>query len=274
MNESITRALSGIVYIALLLTATLLSKVSFVILFSLFMLIAIYEYCKLVKFNYIVPGIASLATLIPFVLSGDNKVASLIFTIFSVLLNSYLLLELFNKNSGLPKSAGSKAMRLAGYIIFPYILLIRLPFPDAFADRYHIYAPHLIISVFILIWLNDTFAYIVGKTIGRTKLFERVSPKKTIEGFIGGLLFTIAGAIILSCFYKLLTLSEWIITAAIVSVFGTLGDLVESKLKRNAGVKDSGNIMPGHGGILDRQDSVIFAIPFLFLFYQIISYVS
>jgi phosphatidate cytidylyltransferase len=115
--------------------------------------------------------------------------------------------------------------------------------------------------------------------MGKHKLFERISPKKTIEGFLGGMVFTLIGAYILSRFDVFLTpvfnsSLIWMGAAIILVVFGTLGDLVESKFKRNAGVKDSGNIMPGHGGILDRLDSIIFAIPFLFLFYQIINYVS
>jgi len=130
--------------------------------------------------------------------------------------------------------------------------------------------------MFILIWANDTFAYIVGKTIGKHKLFERISPKKTIEGFVGGMVFTVIGAYILgqSFYFTFLTPWQWMAFAAILVIFGTLGDLVESHLKRNAGVKDSGTIMPGHGGILDRLDSVLFAIPFLFLYYQILNYVS
>ncbi len=273
MNETVTRALSGAVYIIILITAILLSKISFVILFAVFMLIAIYEYCRLVKTGFIIPAIVSLAILIPFILSSNNEVATIIFIIISVAVNSYLLFKLFSMESQLPKTIMSKYLYLTGYVIFPFILIIKLPFLSACSGGY-VYASHLLISIFVLIWLNDTFAYIVGKSFGKHKLFERISPKKTIEGFIGGFIFALAGAYFISFYYKLLTPAQWLSTAAIVSVFGTLGDLVESKLKRNAGVKDSGNIMPGHGGILDRQDSIIFAIPFLFLLYQIIHYVS
>lgn len=274
MNETLVRTLSGIVYIILLIGATLLSRTSFVILFGIFMLIAITEYCRLIKQNYILPCIIATAILIIFVMQGNNNLLTNLFIGFSVCVNSFLLCGLFKKGVSAPDSGYLKTIKLTGYVIFPFLLLIRLPFLAACAGDYHIYAPHLIISIFILIWLNDTFAYIVGKTMGRHKLFERISPKKTIEGFAGGLVFTITGAYILSRYYSILPPFEWMVTAAILVVFGTLGDLVESKLKRNAGVKDSGNIMPGHGGILDRLDSIIFAIPFLFLYYQIISYVS
>lgn len=137
------------------------------------------------------------------------------------------------------------------------------------------YNPKILISILILIWANDTFAYLVGKNFGRNKLFPSVSPKKTIEGFVGGLIFTGISSILLSKFYiESNILYIWIVIAVIVSIFSTLGDLIQSKFKRVAGVKDSGKIMPGHGGILDRLDSIIFVIPFINLFYLILYYVS
>ena len=136
------------------------------------------------------------------------------------------------------------------------------------------FAKSLIIGIFILIWVNDSFAYLVGKSIGRNKLFPSVSPKKTIEGFVGGLLFALVAAYVLYCYSEELNLQQWLILAIVVVVTGSIGDLVESKFKRLAGVKDSGAILPGHGGLLDRLDSLIFAAPFAYLTLQIFHYVS
>ncbi len=166
----------------------------------------------------------------------------------------------------------SKYLCLFGYIILPFIFITKIPIGEQ--NKYN---PKIIISIFILIWTNDTFAYIVGKSIGKHKLLEKISPKKTIEGFIGGIIFTVLASYIIAKYYiqiKEVNTFIWIIIALIVSIFGTIGDLIESKFKRIAGVKDSGKIMPGHGGVLDRLDSIIFAAPIVYSFYQILYYVS
>jgi phosphatidate cytidylyltransferase len=148
------------------------------------------------------------------------------------------------------------------YIGVPFTLMVLIPFINH--DFQYIHST--ILGVFILVWINDTFAYVTGSLFGKHKLLERISPKKTIEGFIGGMFFAFVGAWLLSRFYPDLSLINWLVFAAIVSVFGVLGDLIESMFKRQAGVKDSGNLIPGHGGLLDRLDSVIFAAPFIFLY--------
>ena len=129
-----------------------------------------------------------------------------------------------------------------------------------------VYEQSVILTLIILIWVNDSFAFFVGKNLGKRKLFESVSPKKTVEGFFGGVLFSLITAFILSYFCDFLSLTNLIVISLIASILGTAGDLVESKFKRQANTKDSGNIMPGHGGILDRLDSLLFVAPFVYLY--------
>ena len=271
MNESITRALSGIVYIVLLLAATLYSPLSFALLFGAFLIIAVLEFSRLANLDKTVPlGMAVIGFLLFGIKVNNEFYGNLLLNSAALFISISLLIDLFKKGQLVPRDKTAKLARLTGYVIVPFILIIKLPFLT------NTFNPYIIIGMFILIWANDTFAYIVGKTIGKHKLFERISPKKTIEGFVGGMVFTVIGAYILgqSFYFTFLTPWQWMAFAAILVIFGTLGDLVESHLKRNAGVKDSGTIMPGHGGILDRLDSVLFAIPFLFLYYQILNYVS
>ncbi|HRP90774.1 MAG TPA: phosphatidate cytidylyltransferase [Edaphocola sp.] len=125
------------------------------------------------------------------------------------------------------------------------------------------------IALILMIWSNDSFAYIVGSFIGKTP-FSKISPKKTWEGTGGGALITIIGTIVWAQFspYKTIQTYDWVAMALFATVAGTVGDLLESKLKRMAGVKDSGNIMPGHGGALDRFDSLLLALPFAFCYFM------
>lgn len=268
MQESVTRTLSGVVYILLLLSATLYSQYSFSLLFGIFMLICVVEFCKLIHLKSSVPILLALASYIVFVFFNTvNTKTDMLLTLATVFVSVNLIIDLFVEKMRPKEDKISKYVKLFGYIILPFVLLMKIPFVDG------AFNPKIVIGIFILIWTNDTFAYIVGKSMGKHKLLERISPKKTIEGFVGGLVFTLIGSYILSCFFTFFSHSTWIITGVIVGLLGTVGDLIESKFKRSAGVKDSGKIMPGHGGILDRLDSVIFVVPFLYLFYQILNYV-
>lgn len=296
MNETLKRSISGAVYILLLLASILFSTESFFILFGLFLVIAIYEFCNLTQVSKTLPLIAGTLLYCTITLiSHYNKITTeTINQIFDtnieitiniqqlniVLLATTLVVSikciLFLFYDNIQKiSTSSKYLYLFGYIILPFVFITKISF--GIKD----YNPKIIIGLFLLIWTNDTFAYIVGKSIGKTKLFERISPKKTIEGFVGGILFAILAGYLISKYYikakpefSEQSILIWTSIATIVGVFGTIGDLIESKFKRIAGVKDSGNIMPGHGGVLDRLDSVIFVAPIIFLFYQILNYVS
>jgi phosphatidate cytidylyltransferase len=295
MNETLKRTISGAVYIALLLTSILFSTESFIILFGIFLIIATYEFCNLVGLNKIfsilfVTLFYSTVSLISFYkIETENYISKLlkeniiitvdIDRLFTVLLVITLIVSikcivfLFDDTQNI--SRASKYIYLVGYIMLPFLFITKISF--GIKD----YNPKIIIGLFVLIWTNDTFAYLVGKSIGKHKLFERISPKKTIEGFLGGVVFAAFAGFLISKLYiqpnpdfSNKSILIWTIIALIVSIFGTIGDLIESKFKRVAGVKDSGAIMPGHGGVLDRLDSVIFVAPIIFLFYQILYYVS
>ena len=262
MSENLTRASSGVVYIVLLIFCTLFSPITFHILFTVFMCLSIYEFSKMTNYKYYyLFAIGGILISVLFFIS-QLPPANLIYIAAGwVVFNVLSLFNLFKVKSS--HKYHKTYSHLFLYITLPFILLLSIP-NFITPAKYEI-----VLAIFIMIWSNDTFAYLVGKSIGKHKLLERVSPKKTIEGFIGGMVFTIIASIIISQFYTFFNVTLWIITAIIISLFGTLGDLVESKFKREAGVKDSGNIMPGHGGILDRLDSVIFVVPFLYILYLI-----
>ena len=133
-----------------------------------------------------------------------------------------------------------------------------------------VYDIHLPLAFLLMLWASDTGAYLFGRKLGKTKLFERHSPKKSWEGFFGGVFTSVLVAFIISLFFKEISSLVWIGMAVLVVTFGTLGDLVESMLKRSLNVKDSGNILPGHGGILDRFDGLLIAAPVVFTYLYLV----
>lgn len=146
-------------------------------------------------------------------------------------------------------------------VVAPHHLLLESSYlPVKYFPEYN---GKILLGFFIILWTSDSLAYVCGRLFGKHKLFERISPKKTWEGFIGGMIFTIAAAWIVWYFLQTLPVMDWMIMAGIVAATGTLGDLTESMFKRSIGIKDSGNILPGHGGILDRFDAVLLASPFV-----------
>ena len=146
------------------------------------------------------------------------------------------------------------------YLLGSLVLFFSLP------NISGIYDPYIVFSFLSLIWISDSAAYVFGVTFGKRPLFKSVSPKKSIEGFLGGLIFSIILSLFFFRYLNLnLNLLEWMILGVLTSCLGTLGDLVQSQFKREAGVKDSGKWLPGHGGLYDRMDSIIFAAPFIYL---------
>lgn len=267
MKELLRRLLTGAVYVILLLSAVFLSSDAFDFLFMVFGLACLYEYKRLVSLRGYYIFIAYLALWWTFIYLLNDIVLINILMFLTITVNFALLYYLFSKKDKIFNTFQKFVIGLF-YIGGGCIFLTMIPYKD------NAFAKYLIMGIFILIWVNDSFAYLVGKSIGRTKLFPAVSPKKTWEGTIGGFVFTMGAAYIMALYEPIVNPSQWMILAAVIVVTGSMGDLIESKLKRAAGVKDSGAILPGHGGMLDRLDSLVFAAPFAYLTLMIFTYVS
>jgi len=259
MRNLLRRSFSGLVYVFLFVGAILFSRESFIALTSIFAIICIWEFSRLIALKnflqYLIFG-----GLVFLLIKYRTSPAVLVLLILALISSVQLIYKLFWEVEIKLKSDISKLFLSTRYVILSLAFLILIPFLDG------VYTPSILIGILILIWTNDSFAFLVGKNIGRRKLFVSVSPKKTIEGFIGGFVFALIVGYLVGIQTQLFTTTNWLIISAIISIVGTIGDLIESKFKRQANSKDSGNIMPGHGGLLDRLDSLLFAAPFVYLY--------
>ncbi len=260
MSNFLTRIISAFVYAALFIFCIMYSKESYIILISIFGCISLWEFSKIINTREVLLFVPLLFGTVYLKYIGKLPVHTDVAILsISILCLLYLIINLYNQKIT-PRTLTNRLFLTLSYIIIPFVFLAFIPFTN------NDYTPQLIVFIICIIWTNDSFAYLVGKNFGKRKLFERISPKKTIEGFIGGLFFSLLMGLFIGMYTNILHLSNWIIIALIVSVFGTYGDLVESKFKRLANVKDSGTIMPGHGGLLDRLDSLFFLAPFVYLY--------
>ncbi len=267
MKELFVRTLSGLIYVSILVVSMFASQTAFQILFILIGLVCLHEFLKLIRLKSVVLYFIFIAFVYLFSYLKFDFYATKLLLILSGFLNLFLLKDLLWV-SKIPMFEKKKYAVSILYIISGFVFILLIPFYDK------VFQPMVIVAVFILIWTNDTFAYLVGKNFGKRKLLERISPKKTIEGFLGGLL---AACIVGFFMFKYLTIFNpvfWVGLAILTSVLGTVGDLIQSKFKRQAGVKDSGSLMPGHGGLYDRLDSIIYASPFVYTYFLIAQYVS
>jgi len=261
------RVLSGFIYVALILGSLFLGPVFFgfvILVFLVIGLLEVYEIskipgCSLQRGTLLVIGLLvySLSVL---VIWNYFPAVFLVFNLGIILIP--FILELFNKVKDPFQNLGFYLIAIF-YLVIPMVVLNVLFFPGL---NLQFPSNILLVGFFLLIWVNDTFAYLSGMLLGKHKFFERISPNKTWEGTLGGAVFTIIGAYILSLIFHEFTEIEWMGLGLVIVIFGTFGDLVESMLKRTYGIKDSGKIMPGHGGILDRLDSILIAAPFVLLY--------
>ena len=271
MNNFTKRIIFGAIYVAILAFGILFSKITFISLFFLLMLVTLYEFNNIIQLKSVFPYIIAILL---FVFANALNVKDIPSRSLSEYAGIAVFLSffaafisiLFAKKDEVVSHLGKIFLSII-YIAVPFTLIAQIPF----INNEFKYINTTILGVFILVWVNDSFAFLIGKNFGKTKLLERISPNKTIEGFLGGMLFTFIGGWILSLFFTKLSFVNWMVFAAIVSIFGVLGDLIESMFKRHAKVKDSSNFIPGHGGFLDRLDSIIFSAPFIFIYLLVIS---
>lgn len=271
MQNLLVRSLSGSVYVALVIIGCLAHSYGPSFLMLLFAGIAIYEWQSIRPSNFKTSNFIFVLALFAIASLNFSPILNLETSTYlylqagiGLLLSIFILSQSFSSQKD---SMATLSHNGFGIIyLFPALLLIPI-FPGILGDE----EAWLLLSVFILIWSSDTFAYLTGRFLGKHKLFERISPKKTWEGFIGGIVFTLFSAFLLEYFIGLLSLESWMGLAVLVGVSGTLGDLFESAVKRNFKVKDSGSFIPGHGGILDRIDSLLFALPLAYLYLSLLN---
>jgi phosphatidate cytidylyltransferase len=283
------RILTGSIFLIVMIGAIVLSFQSFIILFGLVIVFATYEYIKLVSIfsspNKWIIYVANLSTyaIVSFALiltvtdtditPGIRRIMNFIISRFFIFLLFLfpvwmMVAELFRKKE---KPFENIAYTVLGfiYIGIPFVLVV-MAFSPVIGD----YKFQWVLSYFLLLWISDSFAYVWGKLLGKHKLAPNISEGKTIEGTLGGIITAMGLSVLGPTLFPQVGMSlvEWIMFAGFISIFAVPSDLSESLLKRQAGVKDSGKILPGHGGILDRFDSVLLTAPIIYIYIQIITH--
>lgn len=258
------RAITGVLFVLVLVSSLLVGQWSFALFFALVSLLSLNEFYKIITKDEIKPNRPAglLIGLALFVLIITYQLDLIQIKQFLYIVPLFILVfwwELYRKSE---KPFINIAYTLFGvlYTVLPFAFFFNFGFLDGH------YNYHYPLGFLILLWSSDTGAYLSGMTLGKTKLFERHSPKKTWEGFIGGLVLSMLSALVLSQYFQGLSTWQWMASSVIIVVFGTFGDLSESMLKRSYQIKDSGTILPGHGGLLDRFDGLLLAAPLVYAF--------
>jgi phosphatidate cytidylyltransferase len=267
LSNFVKRLITGLLCIILIIASLLLGKYTYgLVLFSV-NLIALFEFFNIISNKNLSPGkylgiaLGSGLFIISFLISS-NTVSNKFYLILIPLALLVFIFELFRNRPG-PLINIAVTFFGAIYISVPLSLINYFVFPT---DNISEYTYSVLLAYLVLIWTNDTAAYIFGKTIGKHTLFKRISPKKTWEGFIGGAVITIVVAWLIPGLFTFLNRTDLLVFGGVISTIGVAGDLSESMFKRSTGIKDTGNILPGHGGMLDRIDSILLTSPLVFLY--------
>lgn len=273
MKNLIIRALTGIIFVVVLISAIYIHPIFFLILFCIITGLTLWEFGGLVKhyenanLQRTVNVLGGVYLFIATFVYANGLTDGKIFLPYLLFIILTMIAELYYKA---PNPINNWAFTLFAQVYCAGSFSI-LNFIGAEPGTPGVmsYTPLFIMAIFIFVWLDDTGAYLVGSLIGKHKLFERISPKKSWEGFFGGLILALASSQAFAWFAPEINRMNWLGLAATVVLFGTWGDLIESLLKRTLGVKDSGNVLPGHGGMLDRFDSVMLAVPASYIYIEL-----
>ena len=273
MKNLIIRALTGIIFVVVLISAIYIHPIFFLILFCIITGLTLWEFGGLVKhyenanLQRTVNVLGGVYLFIATFVYANGLTDGKIFLPYLLFIMLTMIAELYYKA---PNPINNWAFTLFAQVYCAGSFSI-LNFIGAEPGTPGVmsYTPLFIMAIFIFVWLDDTGAYLVGSLIGKHKLFERISPKKSWEGFFGGLILSLASSQAFAWFAPEINRMNWLGLAATVVLFGPWGDLIESLLKRTLGVKDSGNVLPGHGGMLDRFDSVMLAVPASYIYIEL-----
>lgn len=268
MSDLVQRTLTGIIFLVIVIGAIVLNEFSFLILFELIVIGAMYEFYTLAekkqfnpqKIYGIIIGAMVFAANYFF---AKQQLSAEYYLAFIPIIISVFLIELYRDSEHVFVNIGFTLLGVI-YIAVPLSVASYIVFWS------NEYSYSLLLGFFVLMWSFDTLAYVFGVSFGKHRLFERVSPKKSWEGFIGGLITNVGMAYIISFIFKDFTFIQWAGLSILISVFGTFGDLVESSFKRNIDEKDSGSLLPGHGGVLDRFDAVLFTLPLFYVYLHLV----
>jgi phosphatidate cytidylyltransferase len=264
-SNFIQRSVTGIFFVAAVTVATLFSQFSFFALLFAVNFLCLLEFYELILPDksmlekYLGVGCGSMVLLMFSAIFSANLSIAWYYNLIPVFLFLFII-KLFEKTNNEFQTLAFQVLGLV-YITIPLVMLTKMGFFNSLS-----YSAGLPMGFFVLLWSSDTGAYLSGKAFGKTKLFERISPKKTWEGSIGGMLLSLAVAYGLAHLFDDVSTFDWMVIALLVVIFGTFGDLFESLLKRNLEIKDSGTILPGHGGVLDRFDGLFLAVPAVFFY--------
>ncbi len=271
MKNIVQRTITGVLFVAILLIAIIAGNIWYYLLFLLLSSLCLVEFYKSFKAPGTSPQIVTgtITGMLLFTAGYLHASGNLPFIIYLALIPAYLIIqlsEIYRKKQTPLKNLHHTFFGII-YVALPFALLSYIAH-----EKSGIYNPVYILALFTFTWVNDTGAYLSGITLGKHPLFKRLSPKKSWEGAIGGIIFTLVAAWIYSTFFSSLSLTGWIGFAILTALSSIYGDFAESLYKRNLKIKDSGKLLPGHGGMLDRLDSVLLGIPVTFVYLQLLTY--